>query len=276
MSLVVFDEVELPTDIVYSFEGGPKFNNTIIQSASGYEHVNKNWSDARRTYNLVKVLSLADMALLRAFFHARDGNIRGFRFKDPNDYIATEELLYQTGARTVQLVVNYDDDVNPKTRDIKKVRASPVVTMERNDVNFTGFTLDYDTGIITLTPDSSKTITAITKAANAQITATGHGFSGGDEIFFRSIAGMTEMNSQVGVVQSVVDANNFTVDINSTSYTTYTSGGLAEKYVQSSEELTWTGEFDVPVRFAEDQIVFVRNEPTYVDVSGLTLIEVKV
>jgi hypothetical protein len=66
-------------------------------------------------------------------------------------------------------------------------------------------------------------ITAITKAANAQITMAYHGYEVGDRIFFYGITGMTELNGQSGIVISVQDANNFTVNINTTGYTTFIS-----------------------------------------------------
>lgn len=74
---------------------------------------------------------------------------------------------------------------------------------------------------------TSKTITAITKAANAQVTSTAHALVVGDIVTFHSVVGMTQINTLTGTVQSVVDANNFTVNINSVSFTTYVSGGIA-------------------------------------------------
>ena len=44
--------------------------------------------------------------------------------------------------------------------------------------------------------EANKTITAITKANPAVVTATGHGYSNGDEIKIRSVVGMTEVNEK--------------------------------------------------------------------------------
>lgn len=74
---------------------------------------------------------------------------------------------------------------------------------------------------------TSRTITAITKAANAQVTVTSHGLVVGDVVTFHSVVGMLQINTLSGIVQSVVDANNFTVNINSVNFTTYVSGGVA-------------------------------------------------
>lgn len=74
------------------------------------------------------------------------------------------------------------------------------------------------------------TITGISKAANASITAT-HAFTSADigvtVVTFHGIVGMTQMNTLSGVIQSVTSTTSFTVDIDSTSFTTYSSGGIA-------------------------------------------------
>lgn len=72
-------------------------------------------------------------------------------------------------------------------------------------------------------------ITGITKALQAQVTAVAHGMTstsaGVTFVDFSQVKGMKEINGASGLVQSIVDANNFTVNINSTSFSTYTTGG---------------------------------------------------
>lgn len=65
-------------------------------------------------------------------------------------------------------------------------------------------------------------VTAITKAANAKIAATKHGYKVGDQVYFKDIEGMVEINDRFLTVVSVVDANNFTIDIDSTGFSTFT------------------------------------------------------
>lgn len=75
-----------------------------------------------------------------------------------------------------------------------------------------------------------KTITGITKAANAKVSVTSHPFSVDDNIKFVDVVGMTEINEQIGVVVNAdpdADGNAFTVNIDSTGYTSYSSGGKA-------------------------------------------------
>ena len=75
---------------------------------------------------------------------------------------------------------------------------------------------------------TAKTITAITKANPGKVTAAAHGYGNGDQVFLSGVAGMTQVNGLVFTV-TVVDANNFTIGIDTTGYSTYTSGGTAQK-----------------------------------------------
>lgn len=69
-------------------------------------------------------------------------------------------------------------------------------------------------------------INNITKSDPALITATGHGFETGDPVFIQGISGMTELNGKE-FTATVLDANNFSINIDSTGFNTYSSGGTA-------------------------------------------------
>lgn len=74
---------------------------------------------------------------------------------------------------------------------------------------------------------AAKTITGISKANPAVVTATAHGYTGGEVVQIASVAGMVEINSKVGIV-NVLSANTFQLmGVDSTSFTTYTSGGTS-------------------------------------------------
>jgi hypothetical protein len=106
-----------------------------------------------------------------------------------------------------------------------------------------------------------RTISAITKAANARITYVGDSmeFSVGDTVTFAGVGGMTEMNSLTGTITDASNGTNgwFEVNINSTSFTTFTSGGTARRtqtdssarniiaYVRTGGGLEWNGTANV-------------------------------
>ena len=76
---------------------------------------------------------------------------------------------------------------------------------------------------------SAKTITAISKASEASVTAT-HDYSVGDFVLIDAVVGMTEINQVVGRVKSVSTTVSFVLEgIDSTNFTTYASGGTAQK-----------------------------------------------
>lgn len=83
-----------------------------------------------------------------------------------------------------------------------------------------------------------KAITAITKAAPAAITATGHGLKTGWRVAVVSVLGMTEINAvnsppRDNEMKQVTVTGNDTLtinDINSSEFTAYTSGGYLQFY----------------------------------------------
>lgn len=76
---------------------------------------------------------------------------------------------------------------------------------------------------------SAKTITAITKVTEAVITGT-HDYSIGDYVLIEAVVGMTQINNRVVRVKSVSTTVSFVAEgLDSTDFTTYSSGGTAKK-----------------------------------------------
>lgn len=91
----------------------------------------------------------------------------------------------------------------------------------------------YTVGLDIADPSQSWTVTAITKANPAVVTAPGHGFVNGDKCRFFGISGMTQIQNigatggaglWVAATITVIDANNFSVNINSTTFSTFSTG----------------------------------------------------
>lgn len=68
--------------------------------------------------------------------------------------------------------------------------------------------------------------TAVTQANPAQATLSGHGFVNSDQIFFWGVNSMTQLNEQ-NYTATVIDANNFTLGVDSTGYTAFSGTGKA-------------------------------------------------
>jgi hypothetical protein len=109
--------------------------------------------------------------------------------------------------------------------------------------------------------ETGVTITAVTAANPAVVTAAAHGYTNGDHVFISGVVGMTELNGRWFQVANKA-TNTFELtdpydagvtNINSTSFTAYSSGGssgkvyeIATPYAQADlDELNWTQSADV-------------------------------
>lgn len=124
--------------------------------------------------------------------------------------------------------------VNPTRRDKKAVFIPfQFSDSQAYELEFTdGYIRFYtNNGILT---NPSKTITGATAANPCVITSVAHGYATGDEVLISGIKGMTQLNNRSFVI-TVLTADtfslqdNFAANINSSAYTAYVSGGIAEK-----------------------------------------------
>lgn len=135
----------------------------------------------------------------------------------------------------VQIAEWWDDNANASAYIQTMTAGAPVLSY----ISSNGVTPYYPTqgtefvplsGLPAGATNTSLTITGISKAANASITAT-HAFTSADigvtTVTFHSVVGMDQINTLSGVIQSVTSTTSFTVNINSTNFSTYTSGGVA-------------------------------------------------
>ncbi len=89
-----------------------------------------------------------------------------------------------------------------------------------------------------------KTITGITQANPAVVTAVGHTFSTGNTIGIDAVVGMTEVNG-LDFRITVLTADTFELDgINSTGYTAYSSAGTATRETAATTVGTGAGTYE--------------------------------
>jgi uncharacterized protein (TIGR02217 family) len=82
-----FDDVQFPLALGRGASVTPGFSTAIVTSASGHEQRNADWASGRLRFDAGPgVRSEADLQTLIAFFRARRGAARGFRFRDPYDH----------------------------------------------------------------------------------------------------------------------------------------------------------------------------------------------
>jgi uncharacterized protein (TIGR02217 family) len=85
--MAAFHEVRFPVDISRGASGGPERRTDIVELKSGAEERNAVWKNSRRKYNAgIGLRNLDDVYAITAFFEARRGRLYGFRWKDWADY----------------------------------------------------------------------------------------------------------------------------------------------------------------------------------------------
>lgn len=86
-AMQAFDDVRFPLAIGAQASVAPAFSTQIVEGVSGHERRSSDWADARLSFDAGPgVRSEADLVELIAFFRARRGAARGFRFTDPYDH----------------------------------------------------------------------------------------------------------------------------------------------------------------------------------------------
>jgi uncharacterized protein (TIGR02217 family) len=270
-------EILFPTDISYGARGGPAWNTSISKRSSGHEQRIQRWSTplwmwpdvAHHARSISKIDDLYDF-----FITVGEGSYNSFLFKDWADYTVLSAdgrlgtLAVGTGYPTYQMYKRYTYGARTFDRAIKKPKAASL-SVYRGGVlktETTHYTFDTTTGIVTFVADSTKTvnanstkaITGISQANPGNVLCVGHGFSTGDKIKITSVGGMTQVNNLYFTV-TVVDADNFTIGVNTSGYTAYTSGGSAIKY-----GITQTN----PVRVNADAHGFTNGQVIYLNGAG--------
>ncbi len=147
---------------------------------------------------------------------------------------------YHDGGELFSLKYAQNADVmyitDPHGNDIRKLTRTA-----HNNWNLTTFARTAD-------PFPSRAITAVTQADPCVVTATAHGFSDGEIVSIHEVVGMTELNHTKYFVSNKT-ANTFElqdlngVDIDSTGFTAYASGGSV-------------GDFPSSVAFFEGRIIY--------------------
>ncbi len=289
MTQSFIESPRFPEDISYGASGGPKFNTDVIIVQSGFEKRNINWIDSIHEYDVAHGLKTPyQIQDLKKFFLTVKGRGIPFRFKDWADFQTLQsdgifdngiDIKYD-GTSKLYLFKKYQLQTNDLYyRRINKPAFTTVKIYKNNVllVENTNYTIDYANGFINiLTPNKSLTITAISKAIEAVVTSTNHGLTVNDKVSFSGVVGMVEINNLKATVTSVIDLNNFTVNINSTLFTTYTSGGLVKMFLAQSDILEWSGEFDVPVRFNTDSMKVNIDDYNVYSWGQIPVVEVRI
>ena len=149
-----FDDVDFPIALGQHASVEPGFSTAVVTTAAGFEQRNSDWADARMRYDAGPgVRSEADIETLIAFFRARRGAARAFRFRDPFDDSsngmtgvpgAGDQLLGEGDgvATRFQLVKRYGEDDEAQLRRITRPAVGSVIVAVNGGAVATGWSLD--------------------------------------------------------------------------------------------------------------------------------------
>ena len=225
-------------------------------------------------------------AELQAVYHRAHGRFAGFRVRCYDEWssngrigapTAFDQAMGLVSAGVYQLRKYYGMDKSAGAtgyayREIKKPVAGTVkVGIGATEIRSADWSVVTTTGRVTFAADVTYAITAVTKAASAVITLGTHSLVVGQSVQVSGVAGMTQINGLRALI-TAKDATTITVAINSTAFSTYSSGGVVHTRPQAGEAVTAGFEFDFPVRF-NTSMPIGQDYPGYRSVDGVELVE---
>lgn len=225
-------------------------------------------------------------AELQAIYHRAHGRFAGFRARcfdewSSNGRVGTPTAfdqpmgLVSSGVYQLRKLYGTDKAAGASGyayREIKKPVAGTVrVGIGATEIRAADWSVDATTGRVTFSADKTTAVTAISKAASAVLTVGANSFVVGESVQVSGVTGMVQINGLRALI-TARDASTITVAINSTAFSTYTSGGVVHTRPQTGEAVTAGFEFDFPVRF-NTTLPIGQDYPGYRAVDGVELIE---
>lgn len=153
---MAFDEIRLPEQISPGFISGPEFMVNVVRTKSGFEQRVLTSSTPLKVFDIAYgPRSQADIDALIAFFNARNGPLRGFRFKDFADFEIETQVNFGTGdgaTTAFQLRRRYTDSGSfTFDKNIYKTVSGTVKIYDNGilQTETTHYTIDHNTGVVT-------------------------------------------------------------------------------------------------------------------------------
>lgn len=260
----------------------------IVQTSGGQEYRALVHPFPLRKFNISYLLDNdKTYAELQAVYHRAHGRFAGFRVRCYDEWssngrtgtpTAFDQSMGLVSSGVYQLRKYYGLDKTAGAtgyayREIKKpVSGTVKVGIGATEIRSADWSVVTTTGRVTFAADVTYAITAVTKAASAVITLGTHSLVVGQSVQVSGIiTGMTEINGLRALI-TAKDATTITVAINSTAFSTYSSGGVVHTRPQAGEAVTAGFEFDFPVRF-NTSMPIGQDYPGYRSVDGVELIE---
>ena len=285
-----FLEERLSDLIRYGSSWQDDFAVNIVATSGGQEYRSLIHPYPVRKFDISYMLDSARLwSELMGTYYRAHGQFAGFRARCFDEFSSNgpkgtptafdQPLLAVTAGSLYQLVKQYGTDKTAGAtgyayRQIKKpVAGTVLVGIGATAIRSADWSVDTTTGRVTFAADQTKAITSISQAAQAVITVGSHSFVTGQSVQIDAgVNGMTQIRSQRALITDT-GATTITVAINSTAYSSYTSGGNVHTRPQTGETVSAGFEFDFPVRFATTLPVG-QDYPGWRPVEGVSLVEI--
>ena len=260
----------------------------IVTTSGGNEYRSLIHPFPARTFDISQLLEKSEtFNYILALYHRAHGQYAGFRLRCYDEYssngnivtpTAFDQTLLPVSAGVYQIVKQYGTNGTagaagyPYRVIHKPVSGSVKVGIGSTEIRTADWSVVTTTGRITLAANIGHAITGISKASSAVVTLGAHTYVTGMSVGFKSVLGMTQINGLRGLITSY-DATTITVNINSSAFSVYTSGGETNTAPQTGETVSCGFEFDWPVRF-NGSLVIGQDYPTHRNADGIELIEI--
>jgi uncharacterized protein (TIGR02217 family) len=261
---------------------------TVVQTSGGQEYRSLAHPFPLRKFDVSYLLDRADTAeQLLAVWHRAHGQYAGFRARCFDDWssngatgapTAFDQPMAPVSAGVYQLRKYYGTDKSagaaghPYRTIHKPVAGTVLVGIGATAIRAADWSVVASTGRVTLAAGITRPITAITQAAQAQITVgSGHGLVAGQSVHVSGVAGMTQINGLRALIVAA-DGTTITAAINSAGFAAYASGGSVNTGPQSGESVTAGFQFDFMVRFGS-ALVVGQDYPNHRSTEGVILQE---
>lgn len=146
---MAFIDKRFPLEISYGASGGAGWSTGVVVMDSGFEQRNQNWQDSRYAFDVSHgVKTQAQLDALIIFFRLMKGRANYFRFKDWADFdcSVTEGVFATIDSTHFQMQKRY---MNGSDQDLRTI--THPVTGTIAVTGGTGISIDYSTGIVTVT-----------------------------------------------------------------------------------------------------------------------------
>lgn len=196
----------------------------------------------------------------------------------PSLYFRTDFSKFQNGARDLTNVIIERHGAASSRAGSRFVAACENESRKTRLISFQptgslGYVIELGENILNvyyndeILKSSELAITAATSADPCVISVANHPYNVGDYVLISDVTGMTELNGNTYKITATTSTT-FTIDVDSSGFTAYSSGGVAQKVIKFDTLYNENSLFDI--RYKSNENKMTLTHPRY-DIYELTI-----